>query len=367
MKIFRFSIFVLFLIPVCCYCQPKNVKKASIIYCGIGNDVYSIFGHIGIRITSDTDDSVYNFGTFDPSTPQFISRYIKGNLDYTLSVENYDQFISPYEAEGRAVKIYPLLLTDLEVDDLETGLHNIYHSASRYYRYQFLANNCSTKVLELLESVLGKKIIPPDYNLKSTYRQSLNEILSYNPIYRFPVNCLLGSLGEEKLSIISTAYLPDSLIRTLSETKLSDATRKPLIGNPTSILQAINGLKTSNADYIAVLLILAVAIWSKSRYTFLFTSFFGIVIIFLMLYSSRQEFAYNYNLLLFNPFDLFLFFPKSHKRPILLFSILLNIIYIGVFIMLSIAYLPLILINLALIYIKLKILYSPTFSLFYYR
>lgn len=354
MKVFRLSILLLFLCPLYCYCQPYKAKKASIIYCGIGKEIYSIFGHIGIRITSDTEDNVYNFGTFDPSTPQFLPRYVRGNLDYTLSVESYDQFIASYETQGRTVKAYELLLTGQEADELETGLQHIYNSASRYYQYQFLANNCSTKVFELLKSVLGNKITTANYNLNSSYRQSLNEILRHNPVYRFPVNCLLGSLGEEKLSISSNTYLPDSLIKTLSETKLSGPTKGPLIGNPSSILQATNDLKDSNIDYIVVFLILIIVVWSKSRYTFLFTGIFGLIIVFFMLYSDRQEFAYNYNVLLFNPFDLLLFFPKASKRPVLLFSILLNLVYIGVFMILSIGYLPLILINLALIYLKLK-------------
>lgn len=364
MKVFRLSILILFLCPLYCYCQPYKAKKASIIYCGIGKEIYSIFGHIGIRIMSETEDNVYNFGTFDPSTPQFLPRYIRGNLDYTLSVESYDQFIRSYEPQGRTVRAYELLLTNQEVDELETKLHNLYNSASRYYQYQFLANNCSTRVFELLKSVLGDKIIPAHYNLNSTYRQSLNEVLNYNPAYRFPVNCLLGSLGEEKLSISANTYLPDSLIKTLSETKLSAPKHRPLIGNSTSILQATNNLKTSNIDYIIVFLILIIVIWSKSRYTLLFTGICGIIIVFLMLYSDRQEFAYNYNILLFNPFDLLLFFPKARKRPVLLFSILLNIVYIGVFMALSIGYLPLIIINLALIYLKLKMI-APSYPVYY--
>jgi hypothetical protein len=206
--------------------------------------------------------------------------------------------------------------------------------------------------------VLGDKIIQADYELNSTYRQSLNETMRYNSVFRFPVNCLLGAIGEEKLNIISNAYLPDSLIKTLSKTKLSNPTENYFLRNSTPILQPTNELKTWHIDYIVVLSVLIFLILYKSRYLFMFTSFLGIVIVFLMLYSNRQEFAYNYNILIFNPFDLILFFSKSAKRSMLFFSMLLNIGYVCVYIILSINYLPLILLAVGLIYVKAKILYG---------
>ncbi|WP_276089822.1 DUF4105 domain-containing protein [Pedobacter sp. JY14-1] len=358
MKTFKLSLFILWLCPIFCYCQHYNVKKASIIYCGLGNEIYSIFGHVGIRITNGVSDRVYNFGTFDASTPQFISKYIKGNLDYALSIEDYDQFILSYEAEGREVKEFQLLLTENEVYDLEAKLHNIYNSSSRFYRYQFLQNNCSTKISELLKRILGDQIIQPDYELNSTYRQSLNETMRFNSVWRFPVNCLLGATGEKKLSIASNYYLPDSLINTLSHTKLSNSKESSILGNPTSILPPKNELKTWHIDYIVVLSVLIFVVLYKSRYLLVFTSVLGIVIVFLMLYSNREEFSYNYNILIFNPFDLVLFIPRSPKKSILFCSVLLNIGYVCVFIILSITYLPLILLAVGLIYVKAKTLYG---------
>ena len=358
MKTFRLSLIILWLCPIFCFCQPFRVKKATIIYCGIGNEIYSIFGHVAIRITDGVSDKVYNFGTFDISTPQFISKYIKGDLDYALSIEDYDKFIISYKDEGREVKECQLLLTENEVYDLETEFNNIYNSSSRFYRYQFFKNNCSTKIFELLKRVLDDKTIQADYELNSTYRQSLNETMRYNSVFRFPVNCLLGAIGEEKLNIVSNAYLPDSLIKILSQIRLSNSTENNFLGNSTPILQPTNKLKTWNIDYIVVLSVLIFLIFYKSRYVFVFTSFLGIVIMFLMLYSNRQEFAFNYNILIFNPFDLILFFSKSPKRSILFFSMLLNIGYVCVFIILSITYLPLILLAIGLIFVKAKTLYA---------
>ncbi len=48
----------------------KNTE-VSILTCGTGSEIYSLFGHTAIRIkdTENQIDEVYNYGTFDFSTP----------------------------------------------------------------------------------------------------------------------------------------------------------------------------------------------------------------------------------------------------------------------------------------------------------
>ena len=132
--------------------------KVSVIYCGIGNDIYSIFGHVGIRVSNKDSDVVYNFGTFDPSTPEFVPKFIRGDLHYSLSREDYNQFLSTYRSENREVIEYNLSLSPQETSDIENELLKTYNSNLRYYRYQFLKDNCSTRIYQSLQESLGKRL-----------------------------------------------------------------------------------------------------------------------------------------------------------------------------------------------------------------
>ena len=66
--------------------SSKAALQISILTCAPGEDVYTAWGHTAIRIidSSKQTDIVYNFGTFDFNTPNFLLEFIKGNLNFNL-------------------------------------------------------------------------------------------------------------------------------------------------------------------------------------------------------------------------------------------------------------------------------------------
>lgn len=53
--------------------------KISVLTCGLGNETYSYFGHTGLRVSDPGNnfDVVYNYGTFDFRTPNFVLKFAK--------------------------------------------------------------------------------------------------------------------------------------------------------------------------------------------------------------------------------------------------------------------------------------------------
>jgi len=78
------------------FAQPDTVSRLqiSLITCAPGNELYSIFGHTAIRIfdTTNGTDVFYNYGTFDFNDPNFLAKFVRGKLDYYLSVESASDF-----------------------------------------------------------------------------------------------------------------------------------------------------------------------------------------------------------------------------------------------------------------------------------
>src|SRR6476620_7089444 len=65
--------------------------KVSVLTCGTGNEVYSLFGHTAIRIKDPARhlDMVYNYGAFDFEAPNFVLRFSKGDLQYFVTAEDF--------------------------------------------------------------------------------------------------------------------------------------------------------------------------------------------------------------------------------------------------------------------------------------
>jgi hypothetical protein len=61
--------------------------RMSLVTCGPGPEIYSVFGHTAIRVTDSASgsDIVYNYGTFDGYDKDFELNFMKGKLLYYLS------------------------------------------------------------------------------------------------------------------------------------------------------------------------------------------------------------------------------------------------------------------------------------------
>src|SRR5689334_11939395 len=80
--------------------------RISLLTCGQGEEIYTTFGHTALRITDkkNNTDLVYNYGTFDFDAPNFIYNFVKGKLNYFVSVSTFDEFMYEYYMEKRNVK-----------------------------------------------------------------------------------------------------------------------------------------------------------------------------------------------------------------------------------------------------------------------
>lgn len=74
------------------YSQLTESSKISLITIGPGEDLYSTFGHSALYISDPTlaIDNIYNYGTYS-FTEEFYMKFIKGELNYMLSVAPFQQ------------------------------------------------------------------------------------------------------------------------------------------------------------------------------------------------------------------------------------------------------------------------------------
>ncbi|MEY3498785.1 MAG: hypothetical protein RL308_454, partial [Bacteroidota bacterium] len=152
----------------------KNTE-VSILTCGTGTEVYSLFGHTAIRI-KDVDnyiDQVYNYGTFDFSTPNFYLKFVKGDLQYLETSSSYGDFFQEYLYEKRSINEQVLNISQEQKQQLFDYLNASLKSDERFYTYKFIDKNCTTMVINTINKILGKEIIIKTSNSEKTYREIL--------------------------------------------------------------------------------------------------------------------------------------------------------------------------------------------------
>ena len=140
--------------------SPK--AELSVITCGPGTEeLYASFGHSAFRVQDIPNkiDRIYNYGTFNFNTPNFYTKFVQGKLLYQLSAYDFGRFLQGYHLENRWVKGQVLDLTPNEVQQVYDYLENNALPQNRDYKYDFFYDNCSTKLYEVLETVLGDRLI----------------------------------------------------------------------------------------------------------------------------------------------------------------------------------------------------------------
>lgn len=282
-------------------------SKVSLLTIEPGTEFYTIFGHNAIRIIDKTleIDKVYNFGTFDFETPFFYFKFLKGDLDYYLSIENYDSLIYNAKLEHRKVIEQLLTLNYSEKVNLFNNLESQYNSDRRSYKYDFFYDNCATRVRD---AIIGVKTKPLEYDsLKyshKTFRQLLQPFISNNYWVNFGVNISLGKEADKIVNSYDFMFLPNYLMEIFNESQVVQENR--IIYNP-KISNNYHINFTYLSPWIIVSILIFLSITSgyiglpklKKRIFYIYTlfvGFTGLLLLAIGIYSNNLAFHSNLNI-----------------------------------------------------------------------
>ena len=197
--------------------STKGALQISILTCAPGEDVYTAWGHTAIRIidSAKQTDIVFNFGTFDFNTPNFLVEFVKGNLNYFLSADNFQNFILEYQYYGRSIKEQVLILTDAEKINWQNALLKNLEGNNRYYLYNFITDNCTTRVKDGFYQFASTQVPPSTIKsyrthvVEAPYQQGI-------PWIGLGIDVLLGAVSDKAPSAIQAGFLPDLLFDQLA-------------------------------------------------------------------------------------------------------------------------------------------------------
>ena len=206
-----------FLFPLLCLVKAQQLDsiRVSLITCSPGQEVYALYGHTALRLQNYTkgQDLVFNYGVFSFKQPNFIWRFVRGQCDYMVVPVPWQYFTKEYEERGSSITAQVLNLTPEESNRLYARMIEDCKPENRQYRYNFLYNNCTTKVRDAIEACVEGRVVYPDSIPLYTYRQMLHQYTREHPWAQEGNDILLGASVDTSLSARAAMFAPEYMLR----------------------------------------------------------------------------------------------------------------------------------------------------------
>lgn len=300
--------------------RSQDSLSISLLTCSQGRDVSSAFGHSALRVKDYNNgrDFVFNYGTFSFEEPHFFLRFLKGDLNYFLSVNSFNAFKRSYDAVGRGIVEQPLNLTKAQAAEIYAFLLDNYKPSNRYYLYDFLQDNCATRIRDIFDR---NGFSVSDTLTGYTYRDELQRLVGDRRWMMFGIDLILGAKTDRKITVRESTFLPDRLSEVLTAYSNTEIDGEPLASSPSRIsmpargpgkLKEVLSKATSPFTVFTLLFILYLVIYLRSSNKWKFMNICstvtyiilgtGGVIICLMWFATNHVWTENnWNLIWMNP------------------------------------------------------------------
>ena len=355
----------------------------SLLTCSPGAETYNAYGHSAIRIKDNSDrlDLVYNYGTFDNSSPNFVLNFARGLVQYSLEIEPFSRFYDNYDRDGRSIYEQTLHLTQEQKQEIFDLLNETAKPENKYYWYDFIFNNCSSVIRDLLEDIIGIEF--PRHKTKESFRYWIDFYNDKGEWGDLGIDVLLGAKIDRKAREYETMFLPDHLMRVLDETKVNG---RALVSPKTTILDHghqyyseggwMGKIRPAPVFWIMLLIFFLYKIYSKDKFppafSVLFLTILGLTGWFLlfMWFGTRHDATkWNMNILWAFPFHFpfaLMLFKKDLPRWVVKYFHVTRVILIALLFVwpffpqdFHIAILPIILIALLAISSNIPVYLKP--------
>ena len=322
--------------------DSSNFVTASLVVSAPSEALYSVFGHLALRMECPTHQLDYIF-TFESDTDvNAFMTFIAGKAQAKCIAVPGSVFINDGQAIGREIKQYKLNLTHHEKQELWRLLDNDMMAGSNRH-FNLLFDNCVHSTIANIQACLvddefewGPTHPPYDQCDGDVFRQ----VIHPSPWAEFIYITVVGTIYDNH-SAMEYRTSPETLIPLLREARLVDKVtgeKRPVITDEGTVLvkerQHLKATPFSPlvafGTLLAVTLLVTLAEWrwgkrKKARVfdVLLFTAqaLIGLLLLFITFYSELFDSNWNWYLIIFNPLPLlFLLFCKKRQPSMIWWS-----------------------------------------------
>jgi hypothetical protein len=211
---------------------------------GPGAAVWERFGHNAIWIDdlSQEPDTTYNYGLFDFRQEHFLLRFIRGQMWYWMAGFPAEPYVQTYVIVNRSVWLQELNLPPAARLELREFLRWNERPEHRFYHYDYYRDNCSTRVRDAIDRVLGGAIEAQTASrpTRTTYRFHTQRLTANDPLIFTGLLLALGQQVDRPISAWEEMFLPLALrdhARGVTVTG-PDGGRVPLVASERTLFES---------------------------------------------------------------------------------------------------------------------------------
>jgi len=203
-----------------------------------GEIFWERFGHDSVLVADpETGEAIsYNFGFFDPGEPDFVARFVRGDMRYRLAAVPYADDLVLYRHEGRGVSVLWLDLHPAQARAIAAVLADNARPENAFYRYDYFRDNCSTRVRDVVDRALAgglqKQVVGRSQGL--SWRDEALRLASPAPWMWLGFDIGLGPAADQPMTMWEQAFVPRRLADMLADAK--NGAGRPLIRERRDIL-----------------------------------------------------------------------------------------------------------------------------------
>ncbi|TAL96271.1 MAG: DUF4105 domain-containing protein [Rhodanobacter sp.] len=309
---------------------PGADLEVSLITYGPGEIYWERFGHDAIELRDRASGEAinFNYGVFDFNEKNFLLNFARGRMHYMMDAEPTDQEVAYYVGVGRSVTRQRLALSADQAAELRDNLLWNLRPQNAGYDYDYYADNCTTRVRDALDKVLGGAL-KAQFAARPggmTYRQQTDRLMRAQPWLMLVLDLGLGPYADQPLNAWQESFLPSVLEAQLRQARVPAAGHgtRALVGSEQAV--SPNRLVAPPASppdlrlplgvaglALGALIVLCRRRW-PTGYLLLGASYLvaaglvGLLLLGLWTLTSHHAAWANANLLLFNPLS-FLLLP----------------------------------------------------------
>ncbi|MEJ7611678.1 MAG: DUF4105 domain-containing protein [Ferruginibacter sp.] len=223
--VLRVLLFFLFVhLQIFTFSQDSSRLRISLLTCTPGEELYSTFGHSALRVidSNSVTDHVYNYGTFNFEDEGFYLKFIRGQLRYYVSLENFEDFKAEYIFQNRGMTEQVLNFSAEEKIITRRALTENLREENKFYLYDFFLDNCTTRLRDIIvKNHAPQPLLPPVMPVSYTFRNAIHQYLDANnqPWSRFGIDVLMGVPTDAVMTTAEQQFLPDNLMYALDSVK----------------------------------------------------------------------------------------------------------------------------------------------------
>lgn len=227
---------------------PAPVRGADLtvylVTVGQGNLIWERFGHSALwfRDPAAGVDVAYNWGIFDFAQPGFVRRLARGQMLYWMEGDDPEQMLRFYAASDRSIWLQELNLSPEQREALWRFVQWNALPENRYYHYDYYRDNCSTRVRDAIDRVLGGQVerATAGRPAGTTYRAVTRQLLDGATAAYAGSEIALGLPADRPISEWEAMFIPMRMRDVLArvQVRAADGTLVPLVRAERQVFQA---------------------------------------------------------------------------------------------------------------------------------